>query len=177
MLRLWLHLPAFGLGLLSGFVAAELPLPLRHVDPASEKRAATDPAHEAPGQMPGPAGSYPARVTSVIDGDTVEVRVNVWIGQEIVTKVRLRGIDAPEMRGACGSERDRALAARRRLEGLVVGQAVVLSELGPDKYFGRVLARIRTPAGEDAGAKLLAEGLARPYRGGRRGSWCEAGLR
>ena len=42
------------------------------------------------------------RVTCVVDGDTV------WIERE---KIRLSGIDAPEVRGKCLFERDLAVRA------------------------------------------------------------------
>jgi endonuclease YncB( thermonuclease family) len=120
-------------------------------------------------------GSYRAIVTRVIDGDTVEARVPIWLGQEIITKVRLRGIDAPEMAGACGAERSLAEAARDRLASLIAGGPVTLAEIGPDKYSGRVVARLMTGAPEhllDAGALLVSEGLVRRYSGKRREGWC-----
>ncbi len=58
------------------------------------------------------AGPVPAQVLSVIDGDTIEVRAVIWLGQVLSTRVRLAGIDAPELRGKCA--RERALAVRAR---------------------------------------------------------------
>jgi endonuclease YncB( thermonuclease family) len=121
-------------------------------------------------------GSYRAIVTRIIDGDTVEARIPIWLGQEIITKVRLRGIDAPEIDGACGAERHRAEAARDRLAALIGGEPVTLTHIGPDKYSGRVVARVMTGAPDrlaDAGALLVSEGLARRYSGKRRESWCQ----
>lgn len=117
-------------------------------------------------------GTYNAEVTRIIDGDTVEARIAVWMGQDVVTKVRLRGIDAPEINGACSSERDQAIAARDALASLIGNRPVMLDEIGPDKYFGRVVARLITVDGRDAGAALLVQRLARPYGGKRRESWC-----
>ena len=37
----------------------------------------------------------------------------------------------------------------------------------------RVVARVETSAGEELSAALLAANLARPYRGGKRRSWCD----
>lgn len=134
------------------------------------------------GEVPPPAGAtgaigfssarYPARVLRIIDGDTVEARIAIWLGQEIVTKVRLRGIDAPEIIGACPSESTRAQAARRRLDELVAGGPVMLEEIGPDKYHGRVVARLRNAAGIDTGAALVADGHAKPWTGRRHSGWC-----
>lgn len=120
-------------------------------------------------------GTYRASVIRVIDGDTLEARVFVWPGHEIVTKVRLRGIDAPEIKGACGPEIRQAEAARDRLAALIGDRIVSLAEIGPDKYHGRVVARVMSAGTDrpvDAGAVLVAEKLARPYGGKRREGWC-----
>ncbi len=60
-------------------------------------------------------GPLPAEVISVIDGDTLEVRVHIWLGQDISTRVRLAGIDAPELKGKCDREKDLARRARAYL--------------------------------------------------------------
>lgn len=112
-----------------------------------------------------------AEVVRVIDGDTIEVRVDAWIGVEISARVRLRGIDTPEIHGKCEIERTAAEAARARLAQLV-GGTVVLEDVGGDKYFGRYDARVLTAAGVDVAAVLLAEGKGRPYDGGKRRPWC-----
>ena len=121
------------------------------------------------------AGPIPARVLHVVDGDTIEVRAQVWLGQEVVTRVRLRGIDAPEINGACGKEREQAQAARERLVAHLARQPVWLTDIGRDKYFGRVVARLVDQRGDDLGERLVKEGLARPYDGGRRSGWCRWG--
>ena len=51
------------------------------------------------------AGPYTATVERVVDGDTLAVRVPVWIGQELTVLVRVRGIDAPERKSRCATER------------------------------------------------------------------------
>jgi len=131
------------------------------------------------------AGPLPALVVAVIDGDTLEVRVHIWLGQNISTRVRLVGIDAPEIKGKCDRERDLARRARAyllaRLDPAATGAAigagagvVRLREVRYGKYAGRVLARVETLDGMDLGQELVAAGLARPYDGRRRSSWCEA---
>ncbi len=128
--------------------------------------------HSGVGPRSALAEAYRAHLVKVVDGDTVEVRVHVWLGQEVITRVRLLGIDAPEIAGACGLERIQAVAARDRLAALMGDGPVTLVDLRPDKYFGRVVGRVLTGVGDDAGAMLVREGLARPYSGGRRQGWC-----
>ena len=80
----------------------------------------------------------------VIDGDTFVARVHVWPGIDITTKVRLRGIDAPELRARCEDERMRALAARDGLTQILEEGEVGISRVGQDKYGGRVDAAVST---------------------------------
>ncbi len=120
--------------------------------------------------VPGPVS---ARVINVIDGDTILVRARIWIGQEVKTRVRLDGVDAPELRGACAHERGLAIDARNFVVAALAGGSVRLRDIRRGKYGGRVLARVATPEGEDLGALLVAAGLARAYHGGRRGGWCD----
>ena len=120
--------------------------------------------------LPGPV---PAQVIQVIDGDTIAVKARIWLNQELETRVRLAGVDAPELAGRC--ERERALAARARafLEAMLDGGEVVLSQIQYGKFAGRVVARVETSSGEDLSAALLAAGLARAYAGGPRAPWCD----
>lgn len=119
-------------------------------------------------------GPVDAEVLRVIDGDTLALRVHIWIGQTVDMNVRIAGIDAPELHGKCASERERAAKARDFLKQFVTGQRLRLEDVRNDKYGGRVIAEVRDMKGDDVGKVLLARGLARAYEGGRRGSWCPA---
>ncbi len=119
------------------------------------------------------AGPVPATVTAIPDGDTIEVVARIWLGQTVATRVRFAGIDAPELRGRCQRERDLAEAARAFLEARLVPPRVELRDVRFGKFAGRVVARVFNAAGEDLSAALLAAGLARPYDGGARDSWCD----
>lgn len=118
------------------------------------------------------SGPVPGLVTQVIDGDTLEVRVLVWLDQEVVTRVRIDGIDTPEKRGKCQREKDMAEQARQLTETLLAEPGVTLHDIQHDKYGGRVRARVLTRSGRDVGEQLIAAGLARPYGGKARQTWC-----
>jgi endonuclease YncB( thermonuclease family) len=115
---------------------------------------------------------YPAEVLRVIDGDTFQARVRVWPGLDVDTKVRLRGVDAAELHARCAGELAKAQAARAALETILAEGGVALSQVGIDKYGGRVDAAVSTRATADVSAALLNGGFARSYDGRRRGSWC-----
>jgi endonuclease YncB( thermonuclease family) len=114
----------------------------------------------------------PVDVLRVIDGDTVEVRAHVWLEQSIITRVRLKAIDAPELRSGCPQEVRQAEAAKAEMTRLLAEGRVFLSSLGRDKYGGRVLGALHTSDGTDIGQAMLASGHARRYAGGRRERWC-----
>lgn len=108
-----------------------------------------------------PAHAQSLRCTAT-DGDTLRC------GRE---RVRVMGLDAPELRARCPAELALARAARDRLEALIA-RGVTLEPHGRDRY-RRLLAVVRDRQGRDVAQLLIREGLARPYTGRtRRGGWC-----
>jgi len=165
---------AFSAGLAGG-VAIGLAVASRPAPAAVEPPPAIAPDSSArpPARAPAYTGSIPAEVLRVIDGDTFEARVHVWPGLDITTKVRLRGIDAPELRARCPAERTKAEAARDALVAMLAEGAVGVSGVGLDKYGGRVVADARTRSVANVSAELLERGYARRYAGGHRDGWCD----
>jgi endonuclease YncB( thermonuclease family) len=112
----------------------------------------------------------------VVDGDTIHLNE---------AKIRLKGIDAPEMDQSClrsGRSYPCGNAARRALIDLVSGSPVQCRASGRDRY-QRVLARC-TVNGRDIGARMVEEGWAVSYgrdyeteeaRASRRGAGIWAG--
>lgn len=120
--------------------------------------------------IPGP---IPARVLSVIDGDTILVRARIWLGQEVETRVRVAGVDTPELAGPCGGEREKARNARDFVVASIGDGTVALRDIQYGKYAGRVVARVLTADGADLARQLIRFGHGRPYDGkARRQSWC-----
>ena len=140
--------------------------------PASASRGVEAAPQEKVPVSTGLRGGHPAEVLRVFDGDTFEARVRIWPGMDITTKVRLRGIDAPEMHARCDGERVKATAARDALVRILNEGAVGISRIGQDKYGGRVDADVSTARTPDVSATLTERGLVRRYSGGRREGWC-----
>lgn len=97
-------------------------------------------------KLPAP---FSATVARIIDGDTLAVT------NETRT-IRIFGIDAPEKADPRGPGATAALAGL-----LPIGQAVAIEPMDVDRY-GRLVARVTTPAG-DAGAGMIAMGQAVEY--------------
>ncbi len=110
---------------------------------------------------------------SCYDGDTCTFTipgVHPLLGDHI--GVRIRGMDAPEIRGKCEAEREGALRARDELVAILTrAKEIRLVDVARDKYF-RILATV-TADGRDVSAALVKIGLARHYEGGTRLGWCE----
>jgi endonuclease YncB( thermonuclease family) len=119
-----------------------------------------------------PEVRHPVDVIRTIDGDTFEARVHLGPGLDMTTRVRLRGIDAPELKASCPQELRMAEAAGDALRGLLEEGGVTIYHIGPDKYNGRVVADVATRRTENISAALLAAGHVRSYNGGHRSGWC-----
>lgn len=117
-------------------------------------------------------GPVEARVLSVVDGDTFRAAAHVWPGHHVTVNVRIRGIDAPEMKARCEIEREAALSARDALAAML-GETVSIANISGAKYYGRVLADVATAGGAAVADEMLRLELVRPYDGRRRDGWCD----
>jgi len=120
---------------------------------------------------------HPVDVIRTIDGDTFEARVHLPPGPDVTTRVRLRGIDAPELKASCRQELQMAEAAAVALRDLLGQGDVAIYNIGPDKYQGRVVADVATRKTDSVSTALLASGHARAYNGGHRFGWCANAVR
>lgn len=117
-------------------------------------------------------GPVQARVLDVLDGDTFLAEALVWPGHVVRINIRIRGIDAPEMKSRCEDERVAAQQARDALTEIIGAEGILISNIGSAKYYGRVLADVATGQGESVAPVLLKRALVRGYEGGKRESWC-----
>jgi endonuclease YncB( thermonuclease family) len=160
----------FGLGLGIGAIMRPASTPDHGINHFADRQ------HSAFGRRNGgafdPERSYPAELLRVIDGDTFWARIQIWPGVEADTKVRLRSIDAPELRARCAREFIKAEAARVALQSILAAGGITVWHVGPDKYRGRIDADVAARGTADVGAAMLKGGWARGYDGGRRGGWC-----
>lgn len=124
--------------------------PQDEAEPAGEEEADESPTAEETAQPDAQpeSRSEPRHylVTRIVDGDTLELGNG--------ETVRLVGIDAPEG-GACG-----AIKATDTLAVLVLGKAVLLGESDEDRDgYGRLLRYVDI-GNQDAGLRLIKNGLA-----------------
>lgn len=118
--------------------------------------------------IPSQAYVYRARVVRVVDGDTLDVTIDAGFRATREERLRLLGVNTPELRGA---SRPAGLAARE-FATVWLAQAyagdewpLVVQTVKADT-FGRYLATVwRASDGRNLNADLLASGHAVPFDG------------
>jgi micrococcal nuclease len=112
---------------------------------------------------------YQAEVMRWVDGDTVDLSVDLGFGASWRSRFRLYGVDTPE-RGKPGHAEATAFCMGAAPEGIVVTIKSHKPEAMRQDKYGRWLAEITTPAGRSLNDALVTAGLAIPYFGGTKGT-------
>ena len=111
---------------------------------------------------------YDVKIVKVIDGDTVDVDIDlgfgVWIHKE---RVRLHGIDTPESRTSDATEKVFGLKAKAFLEKWVTAGDVTLrtKTYGAKGKFGRILGELWYAGEHNINQKMIDEHHAVAYHG------------
>ena len=116
---------------------------------------------------------YNATLDRIVDGDTFDCVLDLGFDVKLhKQRVRLAGIDTPESRintkryPERTQEKVMGKAAKERLKELCTGK-FKLKSLGKGKY-GRILGVPYTADGDDICQKLISEGHAVEYWGGKK---------
>jgi len=115
---------------------------------------------------------YRAKVLKVIDGDTVDVDIDLGFGVVLTDeRVRIMGIDTPESRTRDKVEKKFGLASKARLKELLGKTAILKTQInknGEDMKgkFGRILGDFVSVDGRMVTDILVEEGHAVAYFGG-----------
>lgn len=109
--------------------------------------------------------TYNAKVLRVLDGDTVEADIDLGFDMHYIAKVRLAGINAPEMKTPQG-----APAKARLTEMLAITPTVVITTKLNKEFekYGRVLGDITVMHGNlpvNINQQMIIEGFAIPMKG------------
>jgi len=101
--------------------------------------------------------NYKAKIIKVYDGDTVTAEIDLGFKIVFTEKIRLYGINAPELKGI---ERTKGLVSRDRLRELILGKEVNIITLKDKKgKYGRYIATIFLD-NKNINELLVKEGLA-----------------
>lgn len=114
--------------------------------------------------------TYYTKIDKVVDGDTVDVSIDLGFDVWHKQRIRLNGIDAPEKNTPLGK------VLKIYLISLLEGKTVKLEVTKPDKY-GRYLGKIYLDSEESINDQLVRFNLAKGYSGASRvGMWTEEEL-
>lgn len=107
---------------------------------------------------------YKAKVLRVVDGDTLEVDIDLGFGVVLEKRtVRLLGVDTPESKSSDSIEKQFGLKSKEftqsfidDCDGEVVIQTSLDKSVGETEKFGRILASVRNKSGTDLSLSLIA---------------------
>lgn len=111
---------------------------------------------------------YNATATRVIDGDTIEVAVDLGFRITQVMPLRLYGINAPETNSMDEKERKNGKSAKDWLSDTILEKQVRIRSAKPKDKYGRFLAEVWLISGVQARSvneEMVALGLAKVWDG------------
>lgn len=124
---------------------------------------------------------YGATVLKVIDGDTIDLMIDLGFNIHHKIRVRLYGVNTPESRTKDAAEKELGLKAKKFTEDWLTNHKWVYINTIPDKNdkYGRILARIYSS--EDVSSAttaclnkdIIQSGYAREYFGVGDKTWDE----
>lgn len=108
--------------------------------------------------------TYKAKILTVYDGDTctADIQLGFYVIAHKV-KLRLYGINTPEIRGGTAETKKAGVTSRDWLRDQILGKEVIIKSFGKGKY-GRWLVEIYLDEKESSlNQQLIDKGLAKPY--------------
>ena len=106
------------------------------------------------------------KINKVIDGDTIDITINLGFDITITHRIRLKDIDAPETRTLNIEEKKKGLEAKEWLEKELSREGEWIIETHKEDKYGRYLGTlylIGDPV--TVNERMLNEGIAEPYLG------------
>ena len=124
---------------------------------------------------------YGAKPLKVIDGETIELMVDLGFNIHFKMRVRLYGVNTPESRTKDLAEKELGLKAKKFTEDWLTNHQWVFVNTIPDKNdkYGRILAKIYSsekvddPTTACLNSDIIQSGYAREYFGVGDKTWTE----
>ena len=114
---------------------------------------------------------YRATVLRVVDGDTIDVMLDLGFSVSLKERIRFYGINAPESRTRDADEKVRGLAAKAFVILWTEAHAdeiTIRTRIDKRGKYGRILGEIINAAGECLNDLMSEQGHAVAYFGGKR---------
>ena len=105
-------------------------------------------------------------VAKVVDGDTVDLTLDVGFCMFTIQRIRISGVDTPEMTAKDETERKMANEAKAFVESWFAKNKQLTIKTTKDDKYGRMLGEIKNDVGECINTLLVEKGYAWSYDGG-----------
>lgn len=107
---------------------------------------------------------YRCKIVKVVDGDTVDCEIDLGFHIYTVQRVRLLGIDTPELNSRDEAERELAKEAKQFVVDLADAVNRIKTVLDKTDKYGRILGTLYIDGNDHSiNEMLLTEGLAKVY--------------
>jgi micrococcal nuclease len=104
------------------------------------------------------------KITRIIDGDTVDLDIDLGFNITVSHRIRLKDINAPETRTLDLEEKKKGIDARLWLEKELSKEGQWFIETTKEDKYGRMLGTLYlTGEPVTVNEKMLNEGIAKPY--------------
>ena len=109
------------------------------------------------------------KITKIVDGDTVDIDIDLGFQITISQRIRLKGINTPETKTLSKEEKEKGLKAKEWLKQELSKDGEWVIETTKEDKYGRMLGTLYL-VGEPVtvNERMINEGLAVPYDGGKR---------
>ena len=113
---------------------------------------------------------YRASLDRVVDGDTIDVVLDLGFDLRMQARIRFVGINDPESRTKDLVEKQKGLESKRFVEDwLNVCETIIIqTQLDKKGKFGRILGNVLNADGACLNEEMVSLGHATPYDGGKR---------
>jgi micrococcal nuclease len=112
---------------------------------------------------------YVKKVTNVVDGDTIDVEIDLGFSISFSSRVRLAGIDTPESRTSDKAEKVLGLESKEYLKSKIKdAKSVVIKteKMDSSEKYGRILGWVYLDGSEvSINEQMISEGYAWGYLG------------
>jgi micrococcal nuclease len=105
---------------------------------------------------------YKAILNRIVDGDTIDVDIDLGFDVKIKQRVRLYGINTPEVRTKDLKEKQKGIEATEYLRKILPKEFIIQTILNKRGKYGRVLGIIWVNE-ENINEKMVTEGYATKY--------------
>ena len=105
---------------------------------------------------------YKASLNRIIDGDTIDVNIDLGFDVKIKQRVRLYGINTPEVRTKDLKEKEKGIEATEYLKKILQRTFIIQTILNKRGKYGRVLGIIWVKE-ENINERMVNEGYATKY--------------